>query len=163
MKMRAVVLSDSHGDIHSCEKAIESMGKVDLIIHLGDIARDVRHISQKYPEIPLASVVGNNDLCFSKDELERVIDFDGHKLFICHGHTLGVRYGTERLEGVALQNGCDAALFGHTHCAVDKKASSGILILNPGSVSRPRSGGASFGVLETDGVELSSMICDWIL
>lgn len=161
--MRAVVLSDSHGDIRACEKAIDSMGEVDLIIHLGDIARDVRHISQKYPEIRLASVIGNNDFCFSKDELEKVIEFDGHKIFICHGHTLGVHHGTERLESVALQKGCVAALFGHTHCAIDKMSGGGILILNPGSVSRPRSGSASFAVLETDGGNLSSMICDWIL
>ncbi len=161
--MRAVVLSDSHGDIRACEKAIDSMGTVDLIIHLGDIARDVRNISQRYPEIRLVSVIGNNDLSFSKDELEKIVDFDGHKIFICHGHTLGVNHGTERLESVALQKGCTAALFGHTHCAVDKKAGSGILVLNPGSVSRPRSGSASFAVLETDGGKLSTMICDWIL
>ena len=161
--MRAVVLSDSHGDIHACEKAIDSMSKVDLIIHLGDIARDVRHISLKYPEIRLASVVGNNDVCFSTDELEKVIEFDGRKIFICHGHTLGVHHETERLESVALKKGCSVALFGHTHCAVDKKSGSGILVLNPGSVSRPRSGSASFAVLETDGGKLSSMICDWIL
>ncbi len=161
--MRAIVLSDSHGNVRACEKAIDSMGEIDLIIHLGDIARDVKAIRQKYPHVSLVSVIGNNDFSFSSEDYERVIEFDGHKIFICHGHTLGVTHGTQRLEAVALKKGCEAALFGHTHCAYDKKGEPGIIILNPGSVSRPRSGSPSFAVLETDSGILSSIVCDWIL
>ena len=61
------------------------------------------------------------------------------------------------------QKGCEAALFGHTHHAVMKKSDDGILILNPGSTSRPRGGNASFAVLESEGGKLSAAIVDWVL
>ena len=56
---------------------------------------------------------------------------------------------------------CAAALFGHTHVAMMEEK-DGLLILNPGSVSRPRNGKASFAVLETDGEKLKAVIVDWI-
>ena len=96
-------------------------------------------------------------------DYERVIEFDGHKIFICHGHTLSVNYGTEKLEAAARQKGCEAALFGHTHHAVLKKADDGFLTLNPGSVSRPRGSKPSFAVLETESGKLSAVIIDWVL
>ena len=115
-----------------------------------------------YYPIKVVSVIGNNDFLRTGDS-ERVIDFDGHKIFICHGHTVGVNYGTERLESVARQKGCEAALFGHTHHSVMKKSEDGLLILNPGSVSRPRGGSPSFAVLETENGKLSAAIIDWVL
>ncbi len=162
--MRAIVLSDSHGDASSLERAIASVGEknIDMIIHLGDIARDVDYLEMLYYPIRVASVVGNNDFMRQGDH-ERVIDFDGHKIFICHGHTLGVSYGTERLEAIARQKGCEAALFGHTHSNVLKKCEDGLIILNPGSVSRPRGTKASFAILETENGKLKAAVVDWVL
>lgn len=162
--MRAIVLSDSHNDTASCERAISSIGEknIDMIIHLGDIARDVDYLEMLYYPIKVVSVLGNNDF-LRQGDYERVIDFDGHKLFICHGHTLSVNYGTEKLESIARQKGCEAALFGHTHHAVLKKTEDGLMVLNPGSTSRPRGGKPSFAVLETENKKLSAVIIDWIL
>ncbi len=162
--MRAVVLSDSHGDTASLERAIASVGEknIDMIIHLGDIARDVDYLEMMYYPTKVVSVVGNNDFLRSGDH-ERVITFDNHKIFICHGHTLGVSYGTEKLETVARQKDCEAALFGHTHHAILKKCDDGLIILNPGSVSRPRGTRPSFAILETDEGKLKAVINDWVL
>jgi len=160
--MRAIVLSDSHNNVSACEAAIAASGKLDLIIHLGDIARDTDYLETMYYPIRVASVLGNNDF-LRQGDYERVIEFDGHKIFICHGHTLGVRRGTERLENIARQKGCEAALFGHTHQSCLKKSEDGFLILNPGSVSQPRGGKPSFAILETEENELRSVIVDWIL
>lgn len=160
--MRAIVLSDSHNDTSSCERAINASGKLDLIIHLGDIARDVDYLEAYYYPIKVVSVLGNND--FLRDGVyEKVIEFDSHKIFICHGHTLSVSSTTKRLEEAARRNGCEAALFGHTHRSVLKRSEDGILILNPGSVSRPRGCKESFAILETDGKELKAVIVDWVL
>lgn len=160
--MRAIVLSDSHNNVSACEAAIAASGKLDLIIHLGDIARDTDYLETMYYPIRVASVLGNNDF-LRQGDYERVIEFDGHKIFICHGHTLGVRMGIERLENIARQKGCEAALFGHTHQSCLKKSEDGFLILNPGSVSQPRGGKPSFAILETEENELRSVIVDWIL
>ncbi|MBE7054925.1 MAG: metallophosphoesterase [Ruminococcaceae bacterium] len=160
--MRAIVISDSHNDTAACERAISSVAQYDMIIHLGDIARDVDFLESCYYPAKVFSVLGNNDFLRPGD-YERVIDFDGHKIFICHGHTLSVNYGTEKMESVAKQKGCVAALFGHTHRSVCKKSEDGFLILNPGSVSRPRGCKPSFAILESDGGKLDAAIVDWVL
>lgn len=160
--MRAIVISDSHNNTAACERAINSIDKIDMIIHLGDIARDVDYLEMYYYPVKVVSVLGNNDF-LRREDYERVIEFDGHKLFICHGHTLGVSYGTERLESVAREKGCMCALYGHTHMSSLKKCDDGLLVINPGSVSRPRGCKPSFAVLETEGDKLKSVIVDWIL
>ena len=160
--MRAIVLSDSHNNTSSCEKAIDSQGKLDLIIHLGDMARDVDYIESFYYPTPVVSVQGNNDFMRFGD-YERVIDFDGHKIFICHGHTQSVNIGYERIEATARRLCCEAALFGHTHRSCYEKREDGFFILNPGSVSKPRGCAPSFAVLETENDKLKAVIVDWIL
>ena len=162
--MRAIVLSDSHGDTASLERAIASVGEknIDMIIHLGDIARDTDYLEMMYYPVKVVSVLGNNDFLRGGDH-ERVIEFDSHKILICHGHTLGVSYGTQKLETLARQKGCEAALFGHTHTSSLKKCDDGLIVLNPGSVSRPRGGRPSFAVLETEGGKLKAAIVDWAL
>ena len=162
--MRAIVLSDSHNNTAACERAIASVGEknIDMIIHLGDIARDTDYIEMMYYPIRVVSVLGNNDF-LRQGDFERVIDFDGHKIFICHGHTLSVNYGLEKLEAVARQKGCEAALYGHTHLSKLEKKEDGFFILNPGSVSRPRGCKPSFAILETENDKLSAVIVDWVL
>lgn len=160
--MRAIVISDSHSNTAACERAISSVRDIDIIIHLGDIARDVDYLESYYYPTRVVSVLGNNDFLRS-DDYERVIEFDGHKIFICHGHTLGVSYGTERMEAAARQKGCEAAFFGHTHRSMMEKREDGFLILNPGSVSSPRGCKPSFAVLETDDGKLNAVIVDWVL
>lgn len=159
--MRAIVLSDSHGDTNSCDRAIYSSGKLDMIIHLGDIFRDVDYLEAVYDDIPVVSVLGNNDF-LHYGNYEDVIDFDGHKIFICHGHTLSVSSGIDRLSAAAKRCGCEAALFGHTHKAFSC-CDDDLLILNPGSTSRPRGGKPSFAILETDSGKLESVIVDWVI
>lgn len=160
--MRAIVLSDSHNDTSSCERAINAIGQFDMIIHLGDIARDVDYIETMYYPKRVVSVLGNNDF-YAPGEYERVIEFDGHKIFLCHGHTQSVNYGTEKLLQTAREKGCEAALFGHTHSRKLEKSEDGIILLNPGSVSKPRGGAPSFAVLETGNDKLSAVIVDWVL
>lgn len=160
--MRAIVLSDSHNDTASCERAIRAISQFDMIIHLGDIARDVDYLETAYYPTKVVSVLGNNDF-YAPGEYERVLDFDGHKIFLCHGHTQSVSYGTEKLLHTAREKGCEAALFGHTHQRKLEKSEDGIILLNPGSVARPRGTGPSFAVLESENGKLSAVIVDWVL
>ena len=160
--MRAIVLSDSHNNTEACEKAINSVDKIDMIIHLGDIAKDVEYLEALYFPTKVVSVLGNNDF-MRQGDYERVIEFDSHRIFICHGHTLGVSYSTARLESVAREKGCSAALYGHTHVSSLKKSDDGLLLLNPGSVSRPRGDVPSFAVLETENSKLKAVIVNWVL
>ncbi len=162
--MRAIVLSDSHNNTASCERAIAAVGEknIDMIIHLGDIARDVDYLEMLYYPIKVVSVLGNNDF-LRHGNYERVIDFDGHKIFICHGHTQSVNYGLKKLESTARQKGCVAAFYGHTHQGKIEKKEDGFFILNPGSTSRPRGGKPSCAVLESENGKLDAVLVDWLL
>ena len=162
--MRALVLSDSHGNTASLEMAVSAVGEknIDMIIFLGDIARDCEYLEMLYYPIKVVSVLGNNDFLRHGD-YERVIDFDGHKIFICHGHTQSVNYGLEKLETTARAKVCVAALYGHTHQNKLEKREDGFFILNPGSTSRPRGTKASYAILESENGKLSAVIVDWVL
>ena len=162
--MRALVLSDSHGNTASIERAVSAVGEknIDMIIFLGDIGRDADYIEMLYYPIKVVSVLGNNDF-FRHGDYERIIDFDGHKIFICHGHTQSVNYGLEKLETTARGKGCVAALYGHTHQNKLEKREDGFFILNPGSTSRPRGTKASYAVLESEEGKLSAVVVDWVL
>ncbi len=159
--MRVIIFSDSHGNTKCMDKAISAIGAVDAIIHLGDIDRDVRYLEQKYSQYPIYAVQGNNDF-YCHREKELVVELEGVKIFMCHGHTRAVRRGTDEILLAAKSRGCCAALYGHTHIPEDK-TEDGILIFNPGSCSLPRSSRPSFGILEIENNKCSSVVVDWIL
>lgn len=159
--MRIVVVSDSHGNTISLKKVLDNIGSFDAIIHLGDIARDVDFLEEEFYDTPVYSVLGNNDFLRYGD-FEKTITIDNIKIFICHGHTLSVSSGTERLIDKAKREGVSVALFGHTHHAMMEYA-DGILVINPGSTSRPRGEKPSFAIIETDNGKANGVIVDWML
>jgi len=70
------------------------------------------------------------------------------KLFLTHGNAYNVGEGFKTLAAAARTNNAEAALFGHTHVPHCEML-DGILLLNPGSIGRPRSKvGPTFAVLE---------------
>ena len=102
-------------------------------------------------DCPCSIVSGNNDF-FSDLPREDVIDIEGNKVLVTHGHYYGVSMAFDQLADAAKQRGCNAAFFGHIHVPVLEKE-DGILLVNPGSLAFPRQRGRrpSYAVLETDG------------
>ncbi len=124
--------------------AIESEGKIDLIIHAGDVLADVEDLKIMYPKCPIAYVKGNNDFWDRTAAEERFFDLDGVKIFLTHGHNYGVKYSLAKLLKKGEEQGADICIFGHTHAALNEKVGK-LTLFNPGSASR------HYGVLETDG------------
>lgn len=124
--------------------AIEGEGKIDLIIHAGDVLADVEDLEIMYPKLPVAYVKGNNDIWDRMAVEDRFFEFDGVKIFLTHGHNYGVKYSCAKLLAKSRELGADLCIFGHTHSPLNEKA-DGITLFNPGSASR------HYGVLETDG------------
>ncbi|MBQ2968124.1 MAG: metallophosphoesterase [Clostridia bacterium] len=147
---RILVLSDTHGQIARAERIIEAI-KPDAVIHLGDLVRDAQDLSFIY-DMPIYMVRGNND--FSMMDAEHVYEIFGLRFFCAHGHTLSKERGIAR----AKEENCIAYLCGHTHqsCFYEQ---DGVTVMNPGSVSRPRDGVASFGIFEIENGNLSGCIC----
>lgn len=145
--MRILIISDSHGDTKRFDKIIIAC-EPDMIIHLGDIERDVEYLEAVYPRIPLHAVVGNNDP-WVRREAEKVIEVEGIKIFMTHGHLYGVWDNGFRVAKRAEELGCTIALFGHSHVPVDETFGT-VRAFNPGSISRPRVGEYSVGIMEID-------------
>lgn len=153
--MRILVLSDSHDSYRLLQKAVETETKkgFDTLIFLGDGDDDYNIVTQNLSGINTYRVRGNNDWDYYT-ALSTAVEIGSHKYLLCHGHTFGVRRGTDALEAAARQNNCDVVLFGHTHCRY-YGYSSGIHIFNPGSVALPRDGmGKSYGIITEENGKL---------
>ena len=152
--MRALVISDTHGDINNAKSAIDLL-KPDVIYHLGDLVKDAMKIKKEYPDIPTFYVRGNNDFFGAKNKL--IVNFGKFKMLLCHGHQYNVYSSLNKIMFAAKEEKVSAALFGHTHIAFNKSFED-IIFLNPGSPSYPRDHAPSVGVLEIENNKLKSMI-----
>lgn len=132
MKKIAVV-SDTHGNRRDIEKLFPIFDEADIIIHLGDTSQDGNFIRASFPSKSVL-LNGNCDL-YKLGEDEVTLDIEGVKVFACHGHLYSVKRSTERLVYRARELGCAVALYGHTHSA-DESEISGVLAINPGTLSR---------------------------
>lgn len=147
--MRLLVVSDTHGDRESLSDILRLLGRsVNALIHLGDGSYDVRAAaSQGVPVPPLYGIRGNMDSDNSVP-LIRTFDAEGRRLLLAHGHRFPLGSGVESLVYAALEQKARGFFFGHTHVPYCEER-DGILILNPGSLSRPRGPwGPSFAVVE---------------
>lgn len=144
---KVVVFSDSHGIVRDMADIVKKE-KPDKVIHLGDCERDAQRLLMECPGISLESIPGN---CDSQNEIEeRVINYAGFRILLCHGHTYWVKMGYLRLALAAEEKGVDIALFGHTH-NVCQEQSGPVILFNPGSIGSPPPGVfASYGILMLD-------------
>ena len=78
---RILVASDSHGDIDYICDAINNIIDIDLIVHLGDHASDIREVQKLYPDYNFRYVKGNCDGWDVAAEVD-IIEAEGFKIFI---------------------------------------------------------------------------------
>ncbi|WP_317367599.1 YfcE family phosphodiesterase [uncultured Tyzzerella sp.] len=134
--MKILVFSDSHANIKNMEKAIKMFNcEVSGIIHLGDYVEDVEKIKKICKDKIFLQVAGNND--FTEILNEKIVDINGHKVFLTHGHEYNVYFGIDRLYYRLNEIGVNIGLYGHTHSPFSLFEND-FLILNPGSISYPR-------------------------
>lgn len=133
-----LVLSDSHGDIESLKTAIRGFGdKADLIIHAGDGAQDLARLQFSGVGLkPWEGVRGNSDPDFSLP-LRKTIEYRGKRILVCHGHLHSIGSSLDGLVRAARAEKADAVVYGHSHRPFWEEI-EGVLVLNPGSLSRPR-------------------------
>lgn len=130
---RIGVIADSHGDRGQMEFALmkmEAEGRLDCLIHCGDMASDADFIGGNILQV--AAVCGNCDGWSSEAPNEMELTIAGIRFFITHGHRYGVKSGVETLADFAAAKGAQICCFGHTHipyCAYQR----GVLMLNPGA------------------------------
>ena len=133
--MYAAVFSDSHSNTALMAEAVRRT-RPDVIIHLGDHDRDADILRREFPEIPLYTVRGNCDLASDAPQRD-VVPLGPVKAFITHGHLYNVRWSVDSLVYAAQEQGCQLALYGHTHCA-DSQEIGGVKAVNPGTAGQGR-------------------------
>ncbi len=147
-----LVLSDIHSGVRNAIEVAKRHSNIKTVIYLGDGCRHLELVAAEMPNAAIVAVRGNCDTCLDGvSETEIVLEIEGHRIFICHGHTRMVKSGRGALIAAAKAKNCDIALFGHTHIACEHYDSeSGIHLLNPGSIGSTRDGGYTYGILSLD-------------
>ena len=142
---RILVFSDTHGSTTAAQRIIAETPGIECILHLGDNTRDAAALRQ-VTNLQVIGVRGNCDLDPTAPD-RRIITIDGVRIMLVHGHQHHVENSLLRLSLAAREADVSVVCFGHTHrslCLYE----DGLLILNPGSISRPRDGKRSYGILE---------------
>ena len=164
------ILSDSHGHPDAVAEAIRR-ARPDGVLFAGDGLRDLSYV--EIPNNALWAVRGNCDwmalplliggsLCIPTDE--ELILWEGLRILLCHGHTLGVKSGLSVAAAHAASRGADVLVFGHTHAPLERRIPAGetvggvvlekdLYLFNPGSIGDGLE--PTFGTLTVrDGVPL---------
>lgn len=143
--MKILVMSDTHGYIDNAVLAVGANEDLDMIIHLGDVAEDFEKI--KYlclnneinltnKEVIFHNVLGNVDNDVHGD-YERILEIEGHRLLICHGHKYRVKMTDDLIFYRGKEMEVHAVIYGHTHLSRNDEI-QGLKLLNPGSISLPK-------------------------
>lgn len=142
--MRIGIISDTHGRF--VQLAVKKMGKLDVLIHLGDHFRDIIPLTTTMG-IPIHYVRGNCD-AGGNAPLELLLNLSGRNFLITHGHKYDVKMGIKQLMLKAHSSNANVVLFGHTHIP-EIFDEGNILFMNPGSPSFPKTRkGPTFGIIE---------------
>jgi putative phosphoesterase len=147
--MKILIVSDTHGRHSNFDYVLRTEGKIDLLIHLGDVEGEEDYITSA-AECPCHLIAGNNDY-FSRLPKEKEIVIGKYKIWLNHGHGYYVSMDKKILRDAARARGVDIVMFGHTHrpyINTDEMP----FVMNPGSISYPRQEGrqASYIVMEID-------------
>lgn len=139
------VLGDTHGDREAIRRVIRQAGSVDLWLHTGDYSQDAPYVEQLAGK-PVYAVCGNCDVYEDRAPQELVTRQEGFTLAMTHGNRYVWGNDFSRLLYWGAEKRADVVVFGHIHVPVCLEE-EGLLLINPGSPSRPRNGIPSFGLL----------------
>jgi hypothetical protein len=114
--MKILITSDIHNDIKSLEKVLKEHPDIDFHLDAGDSNLSLDELEKRR----IISV-------------ERVLEFEGKKILLVHGHSLKVKRGKNLLYSVANSFKVDYCVFGHTH-KQEIEDIRGIIFVNPGSL-----------------------------
>lgn len=152
MTFRILVFSDSHRSLGNMYEAVERL-KPNLVIHLGDMLRDAQELSHAYPMQAIVMVPGNCD-GWTDEPLQKLIEVQGKKILLSHGHIWQVKHSYDAALAAARRAGADLVMFGHTHRAYCAHEEDGLWVLNPGSARY------SYAIVRITGGEIDCQLAE---
>ncbi|HPF88362.1 MAG TPA: YfcE family phosphodiesterase [Candidatus Limiplasma sp.] len=139
--MRLIVFSDTHQNTAFFQRCVQQAmedGPIDALLHCGDGVRDLDCVESDLlranPHILLYAVRGNCDLYLTQYPVTEMLELQGVRMMLTHGHTFQVKQGLGPLASAAREMGADVVFFGHTHQATVVKK-HGVTLINPGSLT----------------------------
>ncbi len=127
--MKLLITGDIHGRGDILSKILKKENDFDLHLNTGDIGLDALTIEQA----KMIAVKGNNDI-YHDLPAERLIEFQGLRILLTHGHLQNVKYGLLELIEMAKEVNANICIFGHTHDAFYKVIDK-ITFINPGALN----------------------------
>ena len=143
--MKIGIIGDTHGSQLAIRKALQLLPPVELILHTGDYAPDA-NLLETLTGLPVIKVSGNcdRDGVANPDE---IFEKAGYNIWLTHGHRYFHHNDVAELAWWAGRLETNIVIYGHTHVPMAKWYGD-VLLINPGSPSRPRGGSKpSFAVL----------------
>jgi len=132
------LISDTHVPKRALsvpKRVFEIFQNVDFIIHAGDLV-ELSVIDDLEQVAPVLAVRGNMDSQSLNDLLPILNSLKIFEWKIGVMHDPGILSGTDRMVGIAKENGFNVFVYGHTH-APRIKWEEEILYVNPGSPTDP--------------------------
>lgn len=143
--MKILVIGDTHRKLNRVRDIWPKLKDIDLIAHTGDHYADAKLLAEEF-HVPVAAVRGN---CDSSGPASEIIETEYGKILLTHGHLEHVNYDLMGLKYRAMEAGCRAVLFGHTHRGLVTEE-DGIYFVNPGSLTQPRDeSSGSYAIVRT--------------
>ncbi len=136
--MKILIISDTHRSLKTLKEALRREEPIDMLIHLGDVERQMADIRQMV-DCPIHMIAGNNDFLSGLPNEEEFV-IGKYKVFITHGHAYLVNITEEHLQETARALGADIVMYGHTH-RPSLTIEEDLVTLNPGSLTYPRQSG----------------------
>lgn len=132
---RIMIVSDTHKRHGNLMEALFNEGKIDMLIHLGDVEGE-EDVIRDMADCEVLMVPGNNDF-YARYEKEVETQIGKYKVLLTHGHNYYVTFDLQTIREEGIARGMDIVMFGHTHrpCICIEKD---IILINPGSISYPR-------------------------
>jgi uncharacterized protein len=154
-QMKYLVTADIHGSITTWLTLKALMKPEDVMVIAGDLF-DTRYGNFSHPDFAPEAirqdlsgmrrkfyyVYGNCDVPAFFPGYDHSLTFiaEHKKIFLHHGHNRG-----------RITSDADIIIQGHTHVWCLEKH-QGKIFLNPGSISRPKKGGATYGIIDNRSV-----------
>lgn len=127
--MKLLITGDIHGQHDVLEKVLKKEKDYDLHLNTGDLGLDIETIKQ----LDMIAVKGNTDYDLNLPT-ERLIEHQGLRILLTHGHLQNVKYGLNELILMAEEMQADICIFGHTHDAFYRQIND-VTFINPGALS----------------------------
>ena len=147
---KIIAFADVHGNIHNLLALMPALVKADAAIFLGDGFSSLEVLPREI-EKKLTAVKGNCDL-FCPLPLEAIVEVEGVKILITHGHAYDVKNTLTKIAARAKEIGCEVCLFGHSHVFDEKKVDGILCITVPAlGTSRTTNGGRYLELMVANG------------